>query len=214
MVEKKLDSIRILWEDVIFYDNKKKKKKFYELFDSIKNKLIINNISKEEYIVNKINHYFGSESKIGTFIYQAYHNRKKFVIQLKSLFTDLKIKDKNLRKKLIEALKEEEKVFNSLYNKESVVVEDNVDEIDFFDSASDNETEDEEKENLYLENNMVNFEGMIALMKYINLANDFKPIQVKIAQELLTNIFFNCIKAHEDLYDEVSSNSEFLKHIK
>ena len=61
---------------------------------------------------------------------------------------------------------------------------------------------------------MVNFEGMIALLKYINLSNSFKPIQVKIAQDLLTNIFFNCIKAHEDLYDEVSSNSEFLKHIK
>lgn len=214
MVDRKLDCIRILWEDVIFYDNKKKKKKFYELFDSIKNKLIINNIKKEEYIVNKINHYFGSESKIGTFIYQAYHNRKKFVIKLKNLFTDLKIKDENLRKKLIESLKEEERVFNSLHNKDSVIIKESVDDIDFFDSDSENEDDEEEKENLYLENNMVNFEGMIALLKYINLSNSFKPIQVKIAQDLLTNIFFNCIKAHEDLYDEVSSNSEFLKHIK
>jgi len=58
--------------------------------------------------------------------------------------------------------------------------------------------------NFYIKKVQVNY------IKHIS--NSFKPIQVKITQDLLTNIFFNCIKAHEDLYDEVSSNSEFLKH--
>ena len=110
-------------------------------------------------------------------------------------------------------LKEEETVLNTLHKKKTVIIEESCDDIEFFESESDSDSEDN-VENLYLQDNMVNFEGMIALLKYINLSNSFKPIQVKIAQDLLTNIFFNCIKAHEDLYDEVSSNSEFLKHIK
>lgn len=215
MKNNNLECIRFIWESILYSDNKKII--FYNFLDSIKNKIIMNCINKEDYIIEKINYYFGEGFKLGKIIYESYLNKNKFKIKINKLVKELKLITKNSSNKLkkiiineqkdiIKYLKKEKEKYNTSNIEETLDIE------SFSDSDDDSDDNFEFTDYLYILNNNINFNGMIVFLKNISIANDFNIIDVYNAQKLLNNIFTNFIKAHEDLYDEVTSNSEFIKH--
>lgn len=214
MKNNNLECIRFIWESILYSDNKKII--FYNFLESIKNKIIMNCINKENYIIEKINYYFGEGFNMGGDIYNSYKNKKKFTINIESFVKCLGLKTKNPYSKIKKIIINKEKLIINYYeNLNQKKYNDKNNDIDNLlgESFSDDEEEDDEvNDKKYYYENKMNFYGLILLLKNLDITNNFKIEDEIKSQNLLENIFNNFIKAHEDLYDEVTSNSEFIKH--
>lgn len=202
--------IRYITDTIIFLDKKHQKKAFFEIFNDLKNIIIINSISKDKFCINKINSSFPEKTNLGKLIYDNYKNEDKFLIPLdEAIYAyGLKNKDANeyIKKKILFEEKKAMDDFSTSYQ----------DQFSDDDSENDSEVEEIDSQSEYISSNShyhikdlkVNFDGLIAIARQVNFNQEFvfSIQQIKNANNFLKNCLKNMIKAHEELYDTIKSN--------
>lgn len=195
--------IRYVTDSIILNSNISMKKKFYNIFEDIKDIIIINSLSKNEFCINKINSLFSSNTNIGKFIYQNYLDKTQFLIPFDDAMNAYGINNTSKRKLIKNLIMEEEKLNISTFcdnNLQGISDDDSDDESYYEDNELNNNTRK------YFDNNMINFNGITAIARQINLTNGFNINECNNANDFLNDTLYNMIQAYEILYDKVSNN--------
>jgi hypothetical protein len=194
--------IRYVTDTILFLDKKLQKKAFFEIFNDLKNIIIINSISKDKFCINKINSSFPEKTNLGKLIYDNYKNENEFLIPIDEAICAYGLKGDDVFEYIKnKILFEEEEAQKTL-------------SINYDDDFSDDDLEDSESEEkelnpyYHIKGSKLNFDGLIAIARQVNFNQEFSFSiqQIKNANQFLKNCLKNMIKAHEELYDTIKLN--------